>query len=72
MDTDKPVFQIHSVQEILAPLANMQVSLSRHMRNKLSTVPLMDFEESELPGQLGTCLRMFHPDLPEHYPFTFV
>ncbi|NEW09863.1 hypothetical protein GK047_28585 [Paenibacillus sp. SYP-B3998] len=29
-----------------------------------------DFEESDLPGQLGSCLRMLHPDLPEHYPFT--
>ncbi|WP_256757669.1 hypothetical protein [Cohnella sp. WQ 127256] len=174
MDTDKPVFQIRSVQEILAPFANMQVSLSRHMRNKLSTVPLdiirlvyvlqmlagqelaaemvfeddkgdnlysedehlknnyiqiaangqgdawlmnrmdgnlsffdhsltqpkvtalfidfwkflqladlihqyeewadqlEDFAESDLPGQLESCLRMLHPDLPEHYPFAFV
>ncbi|MEC0090795.1 hypothetical protein [Paenibacillus macquariensis] len=174
MDTDKPVFHIRSVQEILAPFANMQVSLSRHMRNKLSTVPLdiirlvdvlqmlagqelaaervfeddkgdnlyredehlknnyvqiaangqgdallmnrMDgifsffdhnltqpkvtalfidfwqflqladlihqyeewvdqikiFEEIDLPRQLESCLRMLHPDLPEHYPFAFV
>jgi len=31
-----------------------------------------DFAESDLPGQLESCLRMLHPDLPEHYPFAFV
>jgi len=40
MDIDKPAFRIRDVQEILSPFANMRVPLSRHMRNKLSTVPL--------------------------------
>jgi hypothetical protein len=173
MDIDKPVLRIRNVQEILSPFSNVQVPLSRHMRNKLSTVPLdiirlvdvlqmlagqelaaemvfeddkgdnlycedehlknnyvqiaangqgdawlmnrmdgnlsffdhsltqpkvtallidfwqflqladlihqyeewadqvEDFAESDLPGQLESCLRMLHPDLPEHYPFAF-
>jgi len=174
MDIDRPVLRIRNVHEILSPFSNVQVPLSRHMRNKLSTVPLdiirlvdvlqmlagqelaaemvfeddkgdnlycedehlknnyvqiaangqvdawlmnrmdgnlsffdhsltrpkvtalfidfwqflqladlihqyeemadqvEDFAESDLPGQLESCLRMLHPDLPEHYPFAFV
>ncbi|WP_391573597.1 hypothetical protein [Cohnella sp.] len=40
MTIDKPAFRIRDVQEILSPFANVQMPLSRYMRNKLSTVPL--------------------------------